>query len=293
MFENKTINIEGIAFEDIPIFNSNQTESEAESVFPIGIDKRGRLVRKSLSGFSGDVPSWQSTVEVNDTISNLNSSLRVVFNGSDSQLGLLASFVSSTSNIQRSIIDFSGKRIQEIFIGITSINSATVLSNNSHKTYVSDNTAESGVSLIKNSVYAYSTDPLTNRGTLKLDPTFGAVLEGKNSLSDRSSVGCQPGGKLLLLSIEATKTTQVLLDKDGVSFSQGAVGSKATFNTESLTVNRLYTMSNAAGRIPVVNYTAPASAVASGVTGEFRVDAGFLYVCTSANTWRRVAIAAW
>lgn len=293
MFDNKTINIEGIAFEDIPIFNPNQTETEAQSVFPLGIDKRGRLVRKTLSGFSGDVPSWQSTVLVDDTISNLNSNLRVVFNGSDSQLGLLASFVSSTSTIQRSVIDFSGKRIQEIFIGPTSINSGTVLSNNSHRTYVYNTASEAGVSLSTTSFDAYCTDTLTNRGTIKLTSNFGAVIEGKNSLSDRSSIACRPGGKLELYSGEAGKVTQVLLDKDGVSFSQGAVGSKITFNMESLTVNRAVSFLNAAGRIPIINLTAPASATATGVAGELRADASFLYICTSTNTWRRVAIASW
>lgn len=37
----------------------------------------------------------------------------------------------------------------------------------------------------------------------------------------------------------------------------------------------------------------PASAVAAGNAGEICWAAGFLYVCVAANTWRRVAIAAW
>lgn len=39
--------------------------------------------------------------------------------------------------------------------------------------------------------------------------------------------------------------------------------------------------------------TAPASAAATGVLGEVRIDANHIYVCTATNTWKRVAIATW
>jgi hypothetical protein len=38
---------------------------------------------------------------------------------------------------------------------------------------------------------------------------------------------------------------------------------------------------------------APASATAPGAAGELAYDSGFIYVCTAANTWRRVAVASW
>lgn len=37
----------------------------------------------------------------------------------------------------------------------------------------------------------------------------------------------------------------------------------------------------------------PASATATGTAGEMRWDSSFLYICTSSNTWKRVAIATW
>lgn len=45
----------------------------------------------------------------------------------------------------------------------------------------------------------------------------------------------------------------------------------------------------------VINLTTqtPASAAATGTTGDFVWDSGFLYVCTGTNTWKRVAIASW
>lgn len=39
--------------------------------------------------------------------------------------------------------------------------------------------------------------------------------------------------------------------------------------------------------------TAPASATATGTTGEIRVDADFIYVCTATNTWKRSALVTW
>lgn len=39
--------------------------------------------------------------------------------------------------------------------------------------------------------------------------------------------------------------------------------------------------------------TAPASATATGTTGEIRIDASYIYICTATNTWKRSAITTW
>jgi len=39
--------------------------------------------------------------------------------------------------------------------------------------------------------------------------------------------------------------------------------------------------------------TAPASATATGVLGEIRYDANYMYVCTATNTWKRSALTTW
>jgi len=41
-----------------------------------------------------------------------------------------------------------------------------------------------------------------------------------------------------------------------------------------------------------VNKT-PATASATGTTGEIAWDTNYLYVCVTTNTWKRVAIATW
>lgn len=39
--------------------------------------------------------------------------------------------------------------------------------------------------------------------------------------------------------------------------------------------------------------TAPASATATGRTGEIRVTADYIYVCTATDTWKRTALTTW
>lgn len=47
------------------------------------------------------------------------------------------------------------------------------------------------------------------------------------------------------------------------------------------------------GRFILAAPTVPANAAATGTAGEIAWDAGFVYVCTATNTWKRVAIATW
>lgn len=44
---------------------------------------------------------------------------------------------------------------------------------------------------------------------------------------------------------------------------------------------------------PILPTGTPASAAATGTTGQFCWDANYLYICTATNTWKRVAIATW
>lgn len=37
----------------------------------------------------------------------------------------------------------------------------------------------------------------------------------------------------------------------------------------------------------------PATATSAGFVGQIAYDSSFLYICTAANVWRRVAIASW
>jgi hypothetical protein len=46
-------------------------------------------------------------------------------------------------------------------------------------------------------------------------------------------------------------------------------------------------------RIRVGTAKTPASATATGTTGEIAWDANYIYVCTATNTWKRTAISTW
>jgi hypothetical protein len=46
-------------------------------------------------------------------------------------------------------------------------------------------------------------------------------------------------------------------------------------------------------RIRIGTAKTPASATATGTTGEIAWDANYIYVCTATNTWKRMAIATW
>lgn len=48
-----------------------------------------------------------------------------------------------------------------------------------------------------------------------------------------------------------------------------------------------------AGSLQVLGPRSPASSAASGIAGEIVWDTGFLYVCVSANSWKRVALETW
>jgi hypothetical protein len=57
--------------------------------------------------------------------------------------------------------------------------------------------------------------------------------------------------------------------------------------------DQLYLFDGTADYQIAVNVGAPASASAAGVAGDVAWDSDYFYVCTAANTWKRVAIATW
>ena len=58
----------------------------------------------------------------------------------------------------------------------------------------------------------------------------------------------------------------------------------------SLGATGIWTIS---GALIMSTTATPASAAASGTTGQIAWDSSYIYVCTATNTWKRVAIATW
>lgn len=77
------------------------------------------------------------------------------------------------------------------------------------------------------------------------------------------------------------------------SGENGAVLSVRNRGTAIFDVTRTQVMVKSGSKLILESSSTPASAGATGVTGQIAWDSGFLYVCTATNTWKRVAIATW
>jgi hypothetical protein len=111
---------------------------------------------------------------------------------------------------------------------------------------------------------ATHTAAIAGGASVRVNPTYnvgGTGVANTDLLVNRTetSLGTSPG-------------TQLLLDLQ--------VGGSSKFRVDT------------SGSIVGV-LTTPASAAATGAAGAIAWDANYIYVCTAANTWKRVAIATW
>jgi hypothetical protein len=79
---------------------------------------------------------------------------------------------------------------------------------------------------------------------------------------------------------------------NGTTASTGFVYVGQNNNVNTFTVNKSGTVVANDFNLSALN-TAPASATAAGTTGQIRVTATHIYVCTATNVWVRTALATW
>lgn len=111
----------------------------------------------------------------------------------------------------------------------------------------------------------------------------GVRMEDR-SISSRSYQLYVDGGALAVFN--HNNSTQPLTVTDGGNVLVGTVtnsGFKLDVNGTAR-ATQLY--------LSALN-TAPASATATGTTGEIRIDASYIYICTATNVWKRSAITTW
>jgi hypothetical protein len=93
-----------------------------------------------------------------------------------------------------------------------------------------------------------------------------------------------------------------LVGTNGVNFggTSGASDKTVTIHQSSANVLALTaTTTTVSGELTIAGTTIltqsspPANAAAAGTVGTIAWDADYIYVCTAANTWKRVAIATW
>lgn len=63
--------------------------------------------------------------------------------------------------------------------------------------------------------------------------------------------------------------------------------------TETKSINMAELRIAVGADFSIGSQTAPASATATGSTGQIIWDANYIYVCVATDTWKRVAIATW
>lgn len=124
---------------------------------------------------------------------------------------------------------------------------------------------------------------------LSLSPTASAV-------NRMAIVNAAAGGSPRLTVAGSDTNININMRPQGtgkVLIQDGTDTSKvATTDVTGLTGNRTFTFPDVAGTLGV-KVAVPSTASSTGVVGSWAADSSFLYICTAANTWRRVAIATW
>ena len=132
---------------------------------------------------------------------------------------------------------------------------------------------------------AVSTDIFSSTGAT----TAGRWLRLTNTSGDAYiGIESNAGGSLLTGS---TPYATVITSATGVPVQIGTGDTlRATFASTGTTFAGAVTI---AGTVIHTLSATPASASATGTVGTMSWDASYIYICTAANTWKRVAIATW
>lgn len=124
--------------------------------------------------------------------------------------------------------------------------------------------------------------------------------QDSNYYINRVKTGTSGGYVVADVISERTSATGVTVDsvllKDGAVTATGAVsGTTGTFSSVLTAASGSVTGTLEVGSGITIATLTPGSSLEVGVTGEIRWDASYIYVCTGANAWKRVAIsgASW
>lgn len=138
---------------------------------------------------------------------------------------------------------------------------------------------------------------VSSTGTLSLMPTGAQINIGASILfgSDFRNQVSTNNARFQLSNAGGIFTRNVADANPALTISQAnasSTGNILTLNNNGGTVASISqggTISGVQLKVNNLN-TAPASSTDTGVTGEIRVTAGFIYVCTATNTWVRTAL---
>ena len=148
-------------------------------------------------------------------------------------------------------------------------------------------------------------DVSVNRGTLNLGTT--GAEGGQLNLSNPTNTGTvysldaetATNARLFTIAINTDLSIGQLASTGGTVKFFTAANERARIDSSGRLL--VGTTSDSGGallqvngdRIRIATAKTPASAGATGTTGEIAWDANYIYVCTATNTWKRTAIATW
>jgi hypothetical protein len=117
-------------------------------------------------------------------------------------------------------------------------------------------------------------------------PSFGGITwyNFQWDATKRAEISSGPDGGVAAGYLAFSTGSGGILERLRIS-AAGNVGIGTTSPTTLLDVN--------ADTVRVRTARTPASASATGTTGEICWDSDYIYVCTATNTWKRTAIATW
>jgi hypothetical protein len=118
-------------------------------------------------------------------------------------------------------------------------------------------------------------------------------LRFQDGLGSRISIRKESNGLVFLDSSNNIKAT--LTTSGRLSVGDNTLGDSTFYSPNGLHVRGIKADGNLTTtqlKLAALN-TAPSSSIATGITGEIRIDANYIYICTNTNTWKRIAISSW
>jgi hypothetical protein len=137
----------------------------------------------------------------------------------------------------------------------------------------------------------------TNAQTFRLYNTFtdasnyerGFMRWNNNTLE----IGTEAGGTGTARDIRLVGAVNTILDCGSAGTTQLRTNGTTRINIgNSVVVSTLFRITSV-GSLRLEGSATPASATATGTTGDIQRDANYIYVCTATNTWKRAELSTW
>jgi hypothetical protein len=142
------------------------------------------------------------------------------------------------------------------------------------------------------------TNPTSTVFSQQIEGSVGSFNWGNSGVSNNQMRLNTASGNLLIgtTTDAANLSGGVVINGSGAGATSSSTSTGALRVTGGLGVSGAVNVGGAvtiAGTVIHTLSATPASASATGTVGTMSWDASYIYICTAANTWKRVAIATW